>query len=138
MDSLFNLIYNVALYATAFAGVVAGFKIYNRWQNGQPVVSLIGSWVVSLIVAVAFLKLIKTFVVGGAMMSWSINARAVELAQEMHSFTIVAGVILAIAAVINIYKKYTDGEDVIERIVRWVGSLFFLFSFGLLIEQILS
>ncbi len=138
MEDLYSIARTVALYATALAAVVAGFKIYHKWNRGEPVIPLIFTWVLSIIIAVGLLQMIGTFIYGGAIYASNLAPSTVLLAQEAHSAAIVVGVVVAIVAVIHIYYRYNSGDDVTELVYRWVGSIFFLFSFGLIIEMLMS
>lgn len=138
MEELYTIARTVALYATALASVVAGFKIYHKWNRGEQVTPLIFTWILGIIIAVGLLQMIGTFIYGGAIFSQNLAPSTVLLAQETHSAAIVMGVAIAIVAVIHIYYRYNSGDDVTELVYRWVGSIFFLFSFGLIIEMLMS
>lgn len=135
MEELYTIARTTALYASALAAIGAGFKIYQKWNRGEPVIPLIFTWILGMIVAVGLLQMINTFIYGGSIYAQNIAPSTILLAQEMHSASIVVGIVVAIIAVIHIYYKYNSGDDVTELVYRWVGSLFFLFSFGLIIEM---
>lgn len=135
---LYNIARTVALYGTALTAVVSGFKIFQKWQGGEPVVGLIVTWLLGIIIAVSLLAMIDTFIRGGTIVSHSIAPSITLLAREAHSLSIVLGAILSVVAIIQIYQKYTGGEDAVELILRWVGSIFFLLTFGYIIENLMS
>src|SRR5690606_12254486 len=107
-------------------------------QRGEHVIPSILTWIVSIIVAVALVEMVDGWIFSGYIYGANLGAWSVQLAQEAHSASIVVGIVVAIVAVIRIYMKYNAGEDVTELIYYWVTSLFFLFSFGLIIEILMS
>lgn len=125
------------MLGVAMAAIASGFRIYQKWNRGEAVIPLIFTWVAGMVIAVGLNEMIYSLVLMGDAVNYSPVGAATSFAKDMHSAAIVVGVVVAIIAVIHIYYKYTSGDDVTELVYRWVASLFFLFSFGLIIESIL-
>ena len=137
MDDLYIIVKETAMYGVAIAAIASGYKIYVKWNRGEPVIPLIFAWVLSLIIATGLFQMVYSLILMGDVHNYSPVGSAMTFAKEMHSASIVVGILVAIIAVIHIYYKYNSGDDVTELVYRWVGSLFFLFTFGMIIELLL-
>lgn len=138
MVNLYFTLQETILYGVALAGIVAGFRIYQKWQRGEPVVPLIYTWIFGLLLAMGLQHLVYILIVSGGISGYTPITIARSYARETHSATMVIGVVVAIIAIIHIYYKHNAGDDVTELVYRWVGSLFFLFSMGLIIETVMT
>lgn len=137
MNTLYQLVKNTALFATAAAGVVGGFKIYQKWGRGEEVIPLILAWLFGLGFVQVIFWAVGYYIVGGAYKGVSPSVGAESVAIEAHNGALVIGVGISIFSVVKIYQKYIGGEDVIDLLYKWLGALIFLFFFGYLIEAIL-
>lgn len=125
------------MLGVAMAAIASGFRIYQKWNRGESVIPLVFTWVGGMVIAVGLNQMIYSLILMGDAVNYSPVGSAITFAKDMHSAAIAVGIVVAIIAVIHIYYKYTSGDDVTELVYRWVGSLFFLFTFGLIIESIL-
>ncbi|PWJ53417.1 hypothetical protein CLV98_12331 [Dyadobacter jejuensis] len=137
MDQLYVIVRETATYGVGIAAIASGYRIYVKWNRGEPVISLILNWILSLIIAGVLFNMIYVIVLNGTFMSLEPLDQAIQMGKEMHSAAIVIGVAFAILAIIHIYYRYTSGDDVTELVYRWIASLFFLFTFGLIIELLI-
>lgn len=137
MDQIYVMARETAAYGTAIAAIVAGFKIYTKWNRGEPVIGLIFTWVINMIIAATLMIMIWSLILSKGVSGYDFIPSAMQMAKEMHSAAIVMGVCIAIIGVIDIYRRHNSGDDVTELVYRWVASLFFLFTFGLIIEAII-
>ncbi|GGH55767.1 hypothetical protein GCM10007423_63670 [Dyadobacter endophyticus] len=138
MMNLYYTIQEIGFLGVAIGGVASGFRIYQKWGRGEAVIPLIFTWLGGLILAVILNHMIYGLVLAGNAGDYNPISTARMFAKETHSAAITIGLIVAIVAVIHIYHRYTTGDDVTELVYRWVASLFFLFTFGLIIETVLS
>jgi hypothetical protein len=136
MNTLYGLIKSTALFATAAAGVVGGFKIYQKWGRGEEVVPLILAWIFGLGMVQVIFWAVGYYIVGGAYKGVNPKTGAESIAIESHNAVLIVGVAISIFSVVKIYQKYINGEDVIDLIYKWLGALIFLFLFGYIIEAV--
>lgn len=137
MEQLYNNVQEVAMLGVAIAAIASALRIYHKWNRGEPVIPLLITWVGGMVFAVILVEMIYGIVLMGGFESYNVIGQARAFTKDTHSAAILVGVIIAIVGVIHIYHKYTSGDDVTELVYRWVASLFFLFSFGLIIEALL-
>lgn len=135
MESLYQIIYSVCLSLTAAAAVIGGYKVYAKWNRGEEVMPSLSAWLLGLIVAVVLLN-VGDMIKAGSLLTTGTNPQYIanDFAVEVFELALILGVITAIVGTIRIYRQYNDGEDVHDSIIKWVGSIFFLFFFGYLIE----
>lgn len=138
MMNLYYTIQEMAFLGVGIAAVASGFRIYQKWGRGEAVIPLIFTWIGGMALAVIMNHMIYGLVLAGNAGDYNPISTGRMMAKETHTAAITIGLIVAIVAVINIYHKSTTGDDVTELVYRWVGSLFFLFTLGLIIESILS
>ncbi len=137
MNTLYQLVKNTALFATAAAGVVGGFKIYQKWGRGEEILPLILAWLFGLGMVQVIFWAVGYYIVGGSYKGVNSATGAESVAIEAHNAALVVGVGISIFSIVKIYQKYINGEEVIELLYKWLGALIFLFFFGYLIEAIL-
>lgn len=137
MNTLYQLVKNTALFATAAAGVVGGFKIYQKWGRGEEILPLILAWLFGLGMVQVIFWAVGYYIVGGSYKGINPATGAESVAIEAYNAALVVGVGISIFSVVKIYQKYINGEEVIELLYKWLGALIFLFFFGYLIEAIL-
>ena len=131
------MVRDTVLYGTAIAATVSGYKIFTKWNRGEPVVNLIFTWAMNMVIATILMIMIWGMILGKDVYNYEYISATISMAKEMHSAAIVMGVAVAIVAIIHIYHRHNAGDDVTELIYRWVASLFFLFTFGQIIEILL-
>lgn len=137
---LYGTIYNACIALSAAASVVGGYKVYSRWNTGEDVMPALSAWLLGLVAALILLwapgalimpdNAVTTTYAPATVIGW--------LAQEVYEVCLIVGVIMAIVGSFRIYKQFNAGEDIHEPIMKWVGSIFFLFFFGYVIEVFFS
>ncbi|MGM9512460.1 hypothetical protein ACS5NO_32310 [Larkinella sp. GY13] len=137
MELLFYNIQEIAMLGVGIAAIASGFRIFQKWNRGEPVIPLVFTWIGGMVLAVMLNEMVYGLILMGSFETYNPVAAARMFAKDAHSAAIALGVVVAILAVIHIYYRYTSGDDVTELVYRWVASLFFLFTFGLIIEAIL-
>lgn len=138
MNQLFGMVQSTVVFATAAAGVIGGFKIYQKWNRGEEIIPLVIAWIFGLGMVQVLLWAITYYIVNGNYTSVNPKTGAESVAIESHNAALVVGVAIALFSVVKIYQKYANGEDITELIFKWLGALVFLFVFGFLIEKMLS
>lgn len=138
MIQLFGIVQSTLVFAAAAAGVIGGFKIYQKWNRGEEVIPLILAWCFGLGMVQVIIWAVSTYIVNGSYKSVSPQAGAESVAIETHNAALIIGVAIAIFSVVKLYQKYTSGDDITELIFKWLGALLFLFTFGYIIEKMLS
>lgn len=148
MLDMFNVAVSICMYLTATAAVIAGFRIFQRWNRGDDVEQAAVLWLTGLLIAPGIILLIQRFILSG---SFSENNNGVagsgdfiaktaaqSLAYETFWAALVSGIVVAIVGLINVLQKFQRGDDdLYEFMVKWAGSVVFLFSFGYIISLIL-
>ena len=137
MAGLLALLQQILITACAAAAVVAGFKIYARWNRGEEVTAAIFSWLVGMLSVGVLVYAIRTYILGGGILGGMAIGWAGLLNYEIYEFAIIAGVIVSIVSLIRIYTKYTDGEDIVPMVYQWIGSLLFLSVMGMIIGALM-
>lgn len=138
MNQLFGMVQSTVVFATAAAGVIGGFKIYQKWNRGEEIIPLVIAWIFGLGMVQVLLWAITYYIVNGNYTNVNPKTGAESVAIESHNAALVVGVAIALFSVVKIYQKYANGEDITELIFKWLGALVFLFVFGFLIEKMLS
>ncbi|WP_028523244.1 DUF4134 family protein [Runella limosa] len=138
MDALYGYFKQIAYWACAAAGVVAGFKIYMRWNRGEQITHQLFSWIVSLSSVGAIVYAVETYIYGSGLQGGLAIGWAGLLATELYEVVMLFGLVVSIVSVIRIYTKYTEGEDIVPLIYQWVGSLLFLGMLGLIVETFIG
>jgi hypothetical protein len=138
MENLYAIARNVALYGTAMAGIMAGYRIYMRWQEGEPIQQALFTWLGGLITGVLVLYAIDTYIVGGSIMSMSMVSQQISITRQVYGAVMAMGVVVAVFGLIKLYRLHNSGEEVVDLIYRWVGSIFFLALLGYIIDSIMA
>jgi hypothetical protein len=148
MLGLFNVAVSICMWLTATAAVIAGFRLFQRWNRGDDIEQAAVLWLTGLLVAPGVILLVKRFIVSG---SFSQNTNGINgsgdyvaagaaqaLAYETFWAALVAGLVVALVGLISILQKFQRGDDdLYEYMAKWAGSIVFLFSFGYVISLIL-
>jgi hypothetical protein len=137
MGGIYGTLRDTFIYASALAAIIAGFNIYQKWNRGEDVRALIFGWLYGIIIANSIVWAVSTFIVTGAIMGKSPSAFTKDLGLQVYSATLIIGLIIAIIGIIDIYRKYTEGDEITALIFKWIGSIIFLFFFGNVISAML-
>lgn len=129
------------IYLSVIASLIAGFRIYQKMNRGEDVELPLFLWFGSLVAVGIVVLAVDTFIVppaGGQIAATSVPSLLLGYAYETHHLVVMLGVVVAILGLIRIYNKVRNGdEDVYDYLIRWFGSLMFLFSIGYVISLIL-
>ena len=135
---IYATIRNTCLLLAAAASVVAGFRIYQRWNRGDDVETALLSWLGGLGFVGLADHAVKSIIVGGTYAFFTAESGARLLSNGILGLCYVIGVIVAILGLINIVNKFRAGEDdIYPYMLKWAGSLLFLFSMGAIISAML-
>jgi Domain of unknown function (DUF4134) len=140
MITLYNTIRDVFIYATAIAAILAGFNIYQKFSRGEAVQPLIIGWLFGITVSNLLFWAVDYFILGNRLQNNAfVNpvSLANDLSKQVYQACLILGVIISVLALITIYRKYTEGEEVTTLVFQWIGSIIFLFSFGTIISAML-
>ena len=139
MDSFYAIARNTCLSLTAAAAVIAGLRLFQKWNRGEEVEGMIFIWLIGILFAGGIVVMVDNFIVGGAYVFFTgISGTAGGLSIELYQASLLLGIIITIVGIIKIYRKFQNGEeDIYEYMLKWFGSLLFLFSMGYLISAIL-
>jgi uncharacterized membrane protein len=135
---------SISLWLSAFAAVVAGFRIYQRWNKGDDIEQSVIIWMTGIAACGGAIALVDRFIMSGALSSsfggsdYLAQQYTAGLAIESARAALWLGVIVAIIGLIRVYQKFQRGdEDIYEFMLKWFGSLVFLFLMGSLISAML-
>ena len=139
MDSFYAIARNTCLSLTAAAAVIAGLRLFQKWNRGEEVEGMIFIWLIGILFAGGIVVMVDNFIVGGAYVFFTgISGTAEGLSIELYQASLLLGIVITIVGIIKIYRKFQNGEeDIYEYMLKWFGSLLFLFSMGYLISSIL-
>ncbi len=137
MGTIYNTIRDTFIYASAIAAIMGGFNIFQKWNRGEEVKPLIFGWLYGIVLTNTLVWAVGTFIVGGGI--GSINPQGItrDIGLQIYSACLIIGLIISIISLIDIYRKYTDGEEITGLLFRWIGSILFLFFFGNVITAML-
>lgn len=139
MDSFYALARNTCLSLAAAAAVIAGLRLFQKWNRGDEVEGMVFIWLIGILFAGGIVVMVDNFIVGGAYVFFTgIAGTAEGLSIELYQASLMLGIVITIVGIIKIYRKFQNGdEDIYEYMLKWFGSLLFLFSMGYLISAIL-
>lgn len=139
MDSFYAIARNTCLSLAAAAAVIAGLRLFQKWNRGEEVEGMIFIWLIGILFAGGIIVMVDNFIVGGAYVFFTgISGTAEGISIELYQASLLLGIVITIVGVIKIYRKFQNGEeDIYEYMLKWFGSLLFLFSMGYLISAIL-
>ena len=139
MDSFYAIARNTCLSLAAAAAVIAGLRLFQKWNRGEEVEGMIFIWLIGILLAGGIVVMVDNFIVGGAYVFFTgISGTAEGLSIELYQASLLLGIVITIVGIIKIYRKFQNGEeDIYEYLLKWFGSLVFLFSMGYLISAIL-
>ncbi len=137
-ESLLNHLQTVIVCACGAAAVIAGFRIYSKWNRGEEVIHLILSWVTGMLSVGVMIFAIRTYILGGGLHAGLALGWAGQLNQEVYEYAMLGGVVVSIFSMLRIYNRYSGGEDVVPLIYQWVGSMLFLSVMGYIISALVQ
>lgn len=138
VDGIYAVIRQIVTAASAAAGIIAGFKIYMRWNRGEFVTHQIFSWLVGLLSVGALTYAVNVYIYGGGLRSGLAVGWIDLLKYEIYEAVMLFGIVISVVSVIRIYYRYNEGEDIVPLIYQWVGSLLFLSVMGLIVYSIVK
>lgn len=133
----------VTLTLIAVAGLIAGLGIYQGMQRGEEFESPLFRWLGGLVGASALVYAVEYFIYQDSA-GWAQNGTAPHFvaayyAAEAHQAALYIGLLMAIIGLVRVYRKFRDDdEDIYEFMLKWFGSLMFLFMMGWIIDAVLS
>jgi len=135
-EGLLGVLQSIVVFASGAAAVVAGLRIYARWNRGEEVTPMIFSWLVGMASVGALIYAVRTYILGGGLQGGLGIGWAQQLNLEVYEAAMIFGIVISIVSIIRIYYKFTGGEDVVPLVLQWAGSLVFLFVMGYIIQSI--
>lgn len=133
----------IALTIIAVSGLIAGMRIYQGMQRGEDFEVPAIRWLVGLAGASALVYAVESFIYNDSG-SWASSGSAphflaLSYAAEAHQAALYIGLAMAIFGLIRVYGKFQKGDnDIYEFMLKWFGSLMFLFMMGWIIDSILG
>ena len=133
----------ITLTIIAFSGLIAGMRIYQGMQRGEDFEAPAIRWLVGLAGASALVYAVESFIYNDSS-SWASSGSAphflaLSYAAEAHQAALYLGIGMAIFGLIRVYGKFQKGDnDIYEFMLKWFGSLMFLFMMGWIIDSILG
>ena len=133
----------ITLTIIAFSGLIAGMRIYQGMQRGEDFEAPAIRWLVGLAGASALVYAVESFIYNDSS-SWASSGSAphflaLSYAAEAHQAALYLGIGMAIFGLIRVYSKFQKGDnDIYEFMLKWFGSLMFLFMMGWIIDSILG
>lgn len=133
----------VTLSLVAVAGLISGIRIYQGMQRGDDFEGPAIRWLGGLVGASVLVYAIEAFIyndsAGWASTGTPAHFVAISYASEAHQAALYIGLAMAIIGLTRVYRKFRDGdEDIYEFMLKWFGSLMFLFMMGWIIDSILN
>ncbi|SEJ74563.1 protein of unknown function [Dyadobacter sp. SG02] len=125
----------------AVCSLIAGMRIYQSVQRGDEFEAPAIRWGLGLVLTVVFFYAVDTFIYNSSDIS---NAGAIHFtgftyAGEAYQAAMVFGLVIAITGIFKVYRKFRDGDDdVYDFMLKWFGSLMFLFMMGWIIDTVLG
>jgi hypothetical protein len=143
MESAWAMTKITGLSLIAVAGLISGIRIYQGMQRGDDFEGPALRWLGGLVGASALVYAVEAFLytdgAGWASAGTSPHFVAVAYASEAHQAVLYIGLMLGILGLIRVYRKFRDGdEDIYEFMLKWFGSIMFLFMMGWIIDTLLN
>lgn len=137
-DSIYGLLRQIVTSASAAAAIVAGFRIYMKWNRGEFVTHLIFSWIVGILAVGALTYAVNVYIYGGGLRGGLAVGWVDMLKYEIYEAVMLFGIVVSIVSVIRIYYRYNEGEDIVPLIYQWVGAVLFLSVIGLIVSSLIK
>ncbi len=137
-DSIYGLMRQIVTSASAAAAIVAGFRIYMKWNRGEFVTHLILSWTVSILAVGALTYAVNVYIYGGGLRGGLAIGWTDLLKYEIYEAVMLFGIVVSIVSIIRIYYRYNEGEDIVPLIYQWVGAVLFLSVMGLIVSSLIK
>lgn len=125
----------------AVCSLIAGMRIYQSVQRGDEFEAPAIRWGLGLVLTVVFFYAVDALIYNSSDIS---NAGAIHFtgftyAGEAYQAAMVFGLVIAITGIYKVYRKFRDGDDdVYDFMLKWFGSLMFLFMMGWIIDTVLG
>lgn len=139
MEAFYAIARATCLSLAAAAAVIAGLRLFHKWNRGEEVESMVFIWLMGVLFAGGIVVMVDNLIVGGAYIFFTkIDATAEGLSIELYQAALLIGIFITAVGINKIYRKFQNGdEDIYDYMFKWFGSLLFLFSMGYLISAIL-
>jgi len=138
VDGIYATVKQIVVTASAAAGIIAGFKIYMKWNRGEFVTHQIFSWLVGLLSVGALTYAVNVYIYGAGLRAGLAVGWIDLLKAEIYEAVMLFGIVVSVVSVIRIYYKYNEGEDIVPLIYQWVGALLFLSVMGLIVFSLIK
>lgn len=136
VGDIYTRVLKTCTYLAMFAALIAGFRIYTRWNRGEDIEQGLLNWFFALVLVPLIIKGVDLITSGTDDLSPDWYAGL--LFNDAAALVIGIGIIVAILGLIRIYMKVRNGDDGIgEFFFKWLGSLIFLMSMYGLITAII-
>ena len=125
----------------AVCSLIAGMRIYQSVQRGDEFEAPAIRWGLGLVLTVVFFYAVDTFIYNSSDISstGAIHFTGFTYASEAYQAAMVFGLAIAITGIFKVYRKFRDGDDdVYDFMLKWFGSLMFLFMMGWIIDTVLG
>lgn len=115
-------------YLAMFAALIAGFRIFQRWNKGEDIESSLLNWFFGLLFVPFVIQAVSSQIVNkGWSDSESPDYTLGFVVADTASVIFALGIIVAVVGLIRIYSKFQNGDDDIPIFfLKWLGSLVFL------------
>jgi hypothetical protein len=143
MNQVYDTVRLTLLYGAAIAALIAGYRIFHKFNRGQDVENDLWIWFGGMIVVVIAAQLINDWIYtpgGGAMGNdgSGFSSKARGLAVELVYVIQVLGFLVGLVGCLQLYAKWQNGEDNLSGLaLRWLGSMMFLFLISVIVSAIM-
>ena len=117
-------------YLAMFASLIAGCRIFQRWNRGEDIESGLINWFFGLLFVPFIILAVRSVIVShGWSDTESPDYTMGYVVGDTAAVIVAMGIIVAVVGLIRIYIKFQNGDDDIPLFfLKWLGSLVFLFS----------
>lgn len=129
----------IMLTLIGVASLIAGIRLYQQMQKGEEFESPAIRWFMGLVVSVGFIGAVDALIMRNSGGLGAAHFFGLSYANELYQAALLFGVAVAVIGLVRVYKKFRDGDDdTYDFMVKWFGSLLFLFLMGWIIDAILG
>ena len=97
MDSFYAIARNTCLSLVAAAAVIAGLRLFQKWNRGEEVEGMIFIWLIGILFAGGIVVMVDNFIVGGAYVFFTgISGTAEGLSIEIYQASLLLGIVITI------------------------------------------
>lgn len=135
---------SMGLWLCAFAAIVSGYRIYQKWNRGDDVEGPLVLWLTSIAFCGGVVYMVDRFILSGAFSSsfggsdYTAQIYTQSMVIESSQAALLLGIVVAIIGLIRVFQKFRRGdEDLYDFMLKWFGSLAFLFLMSSIISAML-